>query len=306
MSTALYALLDSIIDYAGLFPPAQLSMRDAVTEYWRHCRGPEKWMVSRFVCPANRLDEFADVLANDPSNDPQVPIPISVIGTKPTRQLDLALSVEEDGGLIAGFIEKAQGRCSVEAYEVRKPEEGSLKSTIGKLLVYHELDVFLELPWDDNLLEDLHAIAELDWIGAKVRTGGESRDQFPSARDLARFMHECLSLDLRFKLTAGMHHPLRHRDELIGAHQHGFLNVAIAAALAEEYDFTREEIESVLLDESPSSFVFGPDTMYYRDLEIDAPAIEDMRSLFVSYGSCSVDDPILGLAKMGLVQVNRA
>ena len=52
------ALLAGLVDYAGLFPPAALSMDDAVAEYARWRRSPEAWMLGRFVLPAARLAEL--------------------------------------------------------------------------------------------------------------------------------------------------------------------------------------------------------------------------------------------------------
>jgi len=56
------SLLDGIIDYAGLFPPAQLGMSEAFDRYVGHARGPDGWMLGRFVCPASRLDELSPLL----------------------------------------------------------------------------------------------------------------------------------------------------------------------------------------------------------------------------------------------------
>jgi hypothetical protein len=50
--------LASIVDYAGLFPPAELGMADSVREYARARSGPDRWALGRFVVPAARLDEF--------------------------------------------------------------------------------------------------------------------------------------------------------------------------------------------------------------------------------------------------------
>ena len=52
-------LLSSFVDYAGLFPPAGLSMGDAVAAYAADRTGRDAWMLGRFVCPAARLDELA-------------------------------------------------------------------------------------------------------------------------------------------------------------------------------------------------------------------------------------------------------
>lgn len=52
------ALLENLIDYAGLFPPAGLSMQAAVRNYAAYRAGPHAWMLGRFVVPLSRLDEF--------------------------------------------------------------------------------------------------------------------------------------------------------------------------------------------------------------------------------------------------------
>ena len=58
MTTAsLRALLEGLIDYAGLFPPAALSMQDAVRNYARYREGEYAWALGRFVVPADRAHE---------------------------------------------------------------------------------------------------------------------------------------------------------------------------------------------------------------------------------------------------------
>lgn len=299
MSAALSALLDGIIDYAGLFPPAKLNLETALKTYFKHLKGPERWLVSRFVCPAGELANLADLLKDHAGE----PVLVTVIGSRATSVAELRKVVEVDEEAIQAFHGETDGGAEVQAYETRAIADISISKCVDILSPLAELDVFLEVPWSEHIADDLHAVAEHDWLGAKGRTGGLSPSEFPSAAALATFLHECMSLDLRFKLTAGMHHPLRHYDALIGAHQHGFLNVACAATLIESMDFSKSEVEDVLLNENPESFVFGSDSFAYNNLEVDLASIEDMRSLFLSYGSCSVEDPILGLASLGLVQV---
>ena len=68
MSAAAGALLAGLIDYAGLFPPAGLAMEAAVAAYASHRRGPERWILSRFVVPVARLGEFEAALGKlDPA-----------------------------------------------------------------------------------------------------------------------------------------------------------------------------------------------------------------------------------------------
>ena len=57
-SRTTHTLIAGLIDYAGLFPPASLSMKAAVKEYARRRQSPEAWLLGRFVVPADRLEEF--------------------------------------------------------------------------------------------------------------------------------------------------------------------------------------------------------------------------------------------------------
>ena len=57
MTKSLRVLLDRLIDYAGLFPPAGLSMQDAVRNYARYREGDDSWALGRFVVPQERAHE---------------------------------------------------------------------------------------------------------------------------------------------------------------------------------------------------------------------------------------------------------
>src|SRR5688500_1588995 len=57
-SPAIRVLLADAIDYAGLFPPAQLDMSGAVAEYASYLQSADQWALGRFVVPAARLDEL--------------------------------------------------------------------------------------------------------------------------------------------------------------------------------------------------------------------------------------------------------
>ena len=54
------ALLAGLIDYAGLFPPATLSMEEAVRNYARYREGEHAWMLGRFVVPEARAHEVPE------------------------------------------------------------------------------------------------------------------------------------------------------------------------------------------------------------------------------------------------------
>lgn len=57
MKTSLRVLLEGLIDYAGLFPPAALTMQDAVRNYARYREGEYAWALGKFVVPKERARE---------------------------------------------------------------------------------------------------------------------------------------------------------------------------------------------------------------------------------------------------------
>jgi hypothetical protein len=57
MKESLKVLLEGLVDYAGLFPPAALPMHDALRNYARYRREPHAFALGRFVVPAERLHE---------------------------------------------------------------------------------------------------------------------------------------------------------------------------------------------------------------------------------------------------------
>jgi hypothetical protein len=65
VSESLRLLLASSVDYAGLFPPAELDMPTAVRCYEEHRSSEHAWMLGSFVAPAARLGEVAAFARRD-------------------------------------------------------------------------------------------------------------------------------------------------------------------------------------------------------------------------------------------------
>jgi len=57
MTKTLHALLEGLIDYAGMFPPATLDMPAAAANYESYLDGEYGFAVGRFIVPAARLSE---------------------------------------------------------------------------------------------------------------------------------------------------------------------------------------------------------------------------------------------------------
>src|SRR6059036_759013 len=106
MLPSVRAFLAGVIDYAGLFPPAQLPLDQAIRNYARYRREPESWMLGRFVCPVARLSEleaFADLF------EPRAPLALSVlaqlVGSSGT------FSFDRDAEAIQSFEDHLKGKA---------------------------------------------------------------------------------------------------------------------------------------------------------------------------------------------------
>ena len=119
---------------------------------------------------------------------------------------------------------------------------------------------------------------------------------------MAHFIDGCRRYGVALKATAGLHHPLRHRDAGLQVDMHGFFNVFTAALLAHAGLARIDLLTEVLACEDPGAFRFDADGLRFAGHTIDNAAIIRGRQAFaVSYGSCSFDEPIEDLAALGLV-----
>jgi len=290
---ALRALIEGLIDYAGLFPPAGLEMEPAVRNYLEYIESDERWMLGRFVVPAGRRAELEQALPT-----PGTPIDLSVLARAdllrddaaalPASSFEIRLGEELLGGAkastIASWIDNARA-------EVREAGRG-------------EASLYLETPLPESMHTVVRGIAAAGSgsVGFKIRTGGLEPEAFPSCEQVARTVIACRDARVAFKATAGLHHPVRHLDERIGAKMHGFLNVFGGATLALEHALDESALVEVLEDEDPASWRFESGELRWRDLSAPATAVRRARrSLATSYGSCSFDEPRDDLRELDLL-----
>ncbi len=303
MRQSLARLLEGAIDYAGTFPPARLTLKETVGNYLRYRDGEDGWIMDRLVCPVGSLSELGGLLREA---EPDPPAPITVIGSPAKGAADWKDALAEDRRSIAEFESEFEGLAELEAMETRLPNGCSVEEAIRALDSFESQEVFLEIPWTDGMQNALAELAEEGGIGAKARTGGPDASAYPDPATLAAFLRDALDMQVPFKLTAGLHDPIRHRIESVGAMAHGFLNVFTAAALHVEHDLTEREIASVLETEDPAAFAWRDDGFAWRGLSAGMEAIDEARDLFAGFGSCSVKEPLDGLAALGLLEAAQA
>ena len=296
----LRTLLAHAIDYAGLFPPAQLDMPGAVAEYESYLASSDAWALGRFVVPAARLRELA-AAAGDAQSNP--------LGSRQgERRLSVVLGAD-----LAADVERLRAFCAdvngegwwrgIDAVELR----ASTPEAIGQAMrvVPDSVERYVEIPISEDPTPLVLAIAGAGAY-AKVRTGGTTTDAFPASDHVARFLATCLREAVPFKATAGLHHPLRGEYPLTYepgsacGRMYGFLNVFLATAfLAAGLD---EAEARVLLDESDLNAVtFSRTEAVWRSHRLPLDRLAESRRFLTSFGSCSFREPIDDLTALGLL-----
>ena len=304
MKAIIRDLLTHLIDYAGLFPPATLDMQSAVKNYASYRKGENSRWLGRFIIPVARLEEFenaAEGLLPDGGWEGDDFWRLSALTGS-----DLSADLNK----IAKFnhkyatLDSRAGVAIIDTIEAKA--ESSSEIVAAKKLTPEKLTTYFEIPIAQDPTELIQTIG-VEGAFAKVRTGGVTADAFPASQNLARFIAACAEEDVAFKATAGLHHPLRSVNRLTykpdsqSAMMHGFLNVFLAAAFAQN-GLDVEQLAEILDETSPEAFRFDEGCVFWRDEILVVGHIRNARNLFsISFGSCSFTEPIEDLQRLQLL-----
>jgi hypothetical protein len=273
------ALLAGLVDDAAVFPPGSADLPDAVTAHREHRSSWYSAMVGALLVPASAVDGLPDLLGTDER------LTIGVIG---------------DAGLdaMAAAVVGVGPRLRVRQVEIAVAKRGEdpqpgLRRLLTRLGGWPSVTGYAEIPLTWGLLGALDTVAEaradgLD-IAPKFRAGGLAAELFPTPVELAAVICACRDRQLPFKLTAGLHHALRHTDPETGFVHHGFLNVLVAAAVAVD-GAEVADVAEVLGGTDPVPLVEAGRARRNRP-----------RPLWVGFGSCSILEPLADLVRFGLI-----
>lgn len=292
---SIQALLSESVDYAGLFPPSQLPMEEAVANYASYLEGPDSWMLGRFVCPASRLDEFLNV-AEGLAPSPSSPWRIAVIADGDTG---------DSFAKIGDFNAKHSGSYVCDVVEIKVQSEFNVASIVKTLPV--GVTAYFEVAADENTGQIVATLASLKQR-AKMRTGGVTEDAFPSIKEVLRFVRICAVVGVPFKVTAGLHHPIRcirpltYEPDAPCGTMHGFLNLFLASAFASRGGDIAT-LEEIMRAESVADFEFTDTGISWKGKHFLRTAqISLIREKTVnSFGSCSFTEPTDELRELGLL-----
>lgn len=255
MPSLLVSAVDRLFDDAALFPPARRPMAEALRAHHQAAAGPHKRLVGPFLCPVSRLEELDACVASG------LPRPTTV-------------------GVIAYDLGRAGRRPAAVRglVQFEAPLGTKLPDLGGRVLRY------LEIPQGGKVHEALNAIAGLG-ARAKLRCGGMSREDVPSAERVADVLVGCVERGLKLKATAGLHQPFTTVGPL--GRRYGFVNLLAAAACARTGGF-RSQVAGILTLEEPDALGL-------------VERLGRARELLMSVGTPSIDEPVAALTSRGLL-----
>jgi hypothetical protein len=301
------SFLSNLIDYAGLFPPSELPLEEAIHNYRTYQGDNDSWMLGRFIIPATRLDELNPYVSLFSEKNR---LEISVIGRRSTDVTSCLDGLNCDIEKITAFCNRHGEKVSINVFEIPLPPiipNSHLLKGIDQqtkklnLQTFCEMTMPLGLEWLDNMLQTMDEISEHNRkgdtiLGMKLRTGGVTADAFPTPDQVATVLVGCYERKIPLKFTAGLHHPIRMYRNEVKAKMHGFLNLFTAGMLVRVHRLDIQTTAAILADEEPSNFRFTEKGLFWKDLVVPVSEIEQLRQQgLCSYGSCSFDEPREGL-----------
>lgn len=326
MKRSFHAFMKGIIDYAGLFPPADLSLENAIVSYETHRRSYEAWMLSRFIIPVSRLRDLSPY--GDSLFLREKPWKFSVLGRRTETMAEFSSHLSEavdemrtlyanySEGVTTDFFEIALPREVVFADDrsliieaCKKTEEQFQDDQRLPAVVFLEAD--FEESWQKNVHNILEGLEEYNSqskegpirVGFKLRCGGVAKEMFPTVEQIGYVIKKAKECNIQLKATAGLHHPVRHYSEEVQTKMHGFFNVFGAAMLNAKHTLSPKKLEQILSDEDADHFEFINAEFRWQDSSLSVEEIEQFRSeIITSFGSCSFTEPLDDLQNLKLLK----
>jgi hypothetical protein len=282
VSTPLPVVFARLVDDAAVYPPGSAPLHEAVKDHRRHRAAWYGGLVGPLLVPASVTAQLTELI------DPGEGFAVGLVADTGIAGLRAALA--------APLPALVQAEIAV-----AKRGEDPLPGVVALLDLVREIDglpAYAEVPLTFGLLSALDTLADARRDGlpvaAKFRTGGLAAELFPTPIELAAVICACRDRELPFKLTAGLHHAIRHTDPETGFIHHGFLNVLVATAQAVQ---TAE-----VADVGATLAITDPVPL----IEATRRLLNDDRPLWIGFGSCSVAEPVEDLARLGLLPGTKA
>lgn len=272
-------LLRGLLDDASLFPPAALPLAQALAAHRRHRRSPYAAAVGPFLVAGSSVADLVAVLEED---DPAEPLDV-VLVARPGA----------DPAVLTAAHDALRDHPAVRVVGAELGWEDGWRD-----LGLDDLTLALEVPRGERhgaaLADVADGVREGRRVLAKFRTGPTATWAWPDEDELAAVLVATVGAGLPLKLTGGLHHAVRGTYDVDGVAEenHGVLDVLLATAAALS-GAGADEVAGLLRlrDAAALAELVGAWP--------DATGVAVRRAL-VSYGCCTVTDPLGELAVLGL------
>ena len=275
------------MDDAAIFPPGLAPLPDAIEGYRAFQQTATADFVGPFVVDTARLPALLQLI----DGRPEAPaVPIAVVVTGAAESVAAVRACAGTRARLAGLevkLEPGEGA----ARQVHRIADG-LRAELGDDLGGVRVAVEAPRPSSASWPPVLAAVAETG-LTLKFRTGGTDTAAFPDEQELATWIADATVAGVAYKCTAGLHDGIRQTDAATGFEHHGYLNILLATARAGS-GATPSEVAAVLAERTAEVVV--------RALTaLGEPRRQADRERFLSFGSCSVDEPLAALVEHGLL-----
>lgn len=270
------------MDDAALFPPGNAPMPDAIRLHLEGRTNERSDLVGLFLCPASRLPELITDL----------------IKVKPPRPVELSLVIDTGLGGVPKALSIVESRAELLALRmVEMPAPSDVDEVwlerVSEFVPEDVIRVIEPRRGGAGWLDGIRRVIEHgSW--PKIRCGGVSQQNFPSVTEVSEFLAVINEGNASFKATAGLHNAVRHTDAETGFTHHGFLNLLIATSRMIAGGGVGPEVHEAI--ESTDGKALAAEAQALTEDEQLA-----VRSMFASYGSCSLTDPVTDLEELGLL-----
>lgn len=284
-----------LIDYAGFFPPAQLDLETSLNNFGLYLNREYGWMLSRCILPCNELENIK-------------------------HDYDFRYSVIVSSAVTAEEIESlSKFSKNIAMIEVNIADSGNNSAQCTEMLAHiisrleladlSNIRLFIEANQIEPVVDAIRQCngsqagsGSISAAGYKLRCGGATSKAYPAVERVAEAITTCCNSKIPFKFTGGLHQPLRNYHPAMATMQHGFINIFGASMLYAANRLPTEQIIECLEDEDATNMHFTDEQFSWKSYTLSTSEIRALReNRIVSFGSCSFEEPLEGLAGLGLL-----
>ena len=279
---AQHFFLQSLVDYAGTFPPAGLPLAESLGYFRSYQHGLAPSMLGRFICAGSALAELASLI------EPGDRLVISVL-----------LSQPEEVSWVEDFHAKVPSSVRVDTVETAWSPSDWLQRWNYRL--------FFEVTSRDFAEAAAFCAPHHGRLGLKLRTGSVKPEGIPPAQQLVDFLDTVHSRKVPYKFTAGLHHasagayPLSYAEDAPRARLFGFVSLFTLACLHWCGRLNGDQLLQALQQDGPLITADAQGLGYASHMCSNQEVAEYRQHGGRSFGSCSFDEPLDELKEMGWI-----